>query len=543
MALSLSAEQKSVDDIFYANDQYIIPNYQRPYSWGFEQCNQLYVDLLDAYHHKQDYFIGNIIIARSQEERKRPQVVDGQQRLMTIWLLLKVLSVLCPNLDIDNQYLTIPSKRKDGEQLLKIKSDVFETKDEANIVSLYKYSKSEFIIRLGQVIDKKSEIKELLCISRFEYVALIFFQNLCNISEDKLNDFTDFVLENVYLLPIELSGANMAEANDKALTIFETINNRGMSLENADIFKAKLYNKALTVHNEETFKIQWKEFRLAVDELNLSIDDIFRYYSHIIRGRENIISSEKNLRDFFLLDSASPLFKNEYVETMSDLMRIVNILQDLNALSIEDSLLGPWLQIINAYTNIYPKYAIVNYLYVNYDYNKEKLLRVLKSLIRYVYSFGASTTVKFEIYKIINKISQKIEINDYYVTDKEFDYNKFRTLRKGYALLYYYLKGGKLLTDFWYDKLLTNGDVETLKNKLWTDEVINDAISSIANTIVIDIPVKRKKMFDKYAYYNTNAKNPSPSSIFFDSACASSDFDKYTADYSFEMNKFFFSKI
>lgn len=543
MALSLSAEQKSVDDIFFANDQYIIPNYQRPYSWGFEQSNQLYVDILDAYHNKQDYFIGNIIIARSQEERKRPQVVDGQQRLMTIWLLLKVLSVLCPNLDIDNQYLTIPSKRKDGEQLLKIKSDVFETKDEANIVSLYKYSKSEFIIRLGQVMDKKSEIKELSCISRFEYVALLFFQNLCNISEDKLNDFTDFVLENVYLLPIELSGTNMAEANDKALTIFETINNRGMSLENADIFKAKLYNKALTVHNEETFKIQWKEFRLAVDDLNLSIDDIFRYYSHIIRGRENIISSEKNLRDFFLLDSASPLFKNEYAETMSDLMRIVNILQDLNALSIEDSLLGPWLQIINAYTNIYPKYAIVNYLYVNYDYNKEKLLRVLKSLIRYVYSFGASTTVKFEIYKIINRISQRIDINDYYVTDKELNYNKFRTLRKGYALLYYYLKGGKLLTDFWYDKLLTNGDVETLKNKSWTDEVIDDAIYSIANTIVIDIPVKRKKMFDKFAYYNTNAKNPSPSSIFFDSACASSDFDKYYADYSFEMNDFFFSKI
>lgn len=543
MALSLSAEQKSVDDIFFANDQYIIPNYQRPYSWGFEQCNQLYVDLLDAYHHKQDYFIGNIIIARSHEERKRPQVVDGQQRLMTIWLLLKVLSVLCPNLDIDSQYLTIPSKRKDGEQLLKIKSDVFETKDETNIGILYKYSKSEFIIRLGQVIDKKSEIKELSCSSRFEYAALLFFQNLCNSSEDKLNDFTDFVLENVYLLPIELNGLNMAEANDKALTIFETINNRGMSLENADIFKAKLYNKALTAHTEETFKTQWKEFRIAVDDLNLSIDDIFRYYSHIIRGRENIISSEKNLRDFFLLDSASPLFKNEYAETMSDLMRIVNILQDLNALSIEDFLLGPWLQIINAYTNIYPKYAIVNYLYVNNDYNKEKLLRVLKSLIRYVYSFGASTSVKFEIYKIINKISQKTDINDYCVTDKEFDYNKFRTLRKGYALLYYYLKGGKLLTDFWYDKLLANGDVEALKNKSWTDESINDAISSIANTIVIDIPVKRKKMFDKYAYYNANAKITSPSSIFFNSACASSDFDRYYADYSLEMNKFFFSKI
>jgi uncharacterized protein with ParB-like and HNH nuclease domain len=50
-------------------------------------------------------------------------------------------------------------------------------------------------------------------------------------------------LRRVYLLPIELIGKTSNEALDKALVIFETINNRGMNLEDADIFKAKLFKR------------------------------------------------------------------------------------------------------------------------------------------------------------------------------------------------------------------------------------------------------------------------------------------------------------
>ena len=160
MALSLSAEQKSIEDVFYTNDQYIIPNYQRAYSWRYDQCNQMYLDFLSAYQNKADYFIGNIIIARGQDERKKPQVVDGQQRLITLWILLKVLSVLCQNLNIKEQYLTIPSKRKDGEPILKIQSEVFETMDNEHIKEIFYYTQSDFTIRMEEVSDKRNEIKE-----------------------------------------------------------------------------------------------------------------------------------------------------------------------------------------------------------------------------------------------------------------------------------------------------------------------------------------------------------------------------------------------
>ena len=210
----MSSEQKSIEDVFFTNDQYIIPNYQRAYSWRYDQCNQMYLDFLSAYQNKADYFIGNIIIARGQDERKKPQVVDGQQRLITLWILLKVLSVLCQNLNIKEQYLTIPSKRKDGEPILKIQSEVFETMDNEHIKEIFKYTQSDFTIRLEEVSDKRNEIKENICSSRFEYTALLFFQYLHNIQEDRLSDFTDYILELFFMLPIELNGADMAAAND-----------------------------------------------------------------------------------------------------------------------------------------------------------------------------------------------------------------------------------------------------------------------------------------------------------------------------------------
>lgn len=541
MALSLSAEQKSINDIFYSNIQYVIPDYQRSYSWEFDQCNQLYVDFISAYHEQRDYFLGNIIIAKSLDTRKRPQVIDGQQRLITLWLLLKVLSVLCTSLRITD-YLVIPSMRKNEEDVLKIHSDVFETSDDANIKGVYEYSKKTFDYRISQVCDSKGEIREQRCFSRFEYVALLYYQNLCKVNIAELERFTTFLVDHIYLLPIELNADTIQDASNRALSIFETINNRGMSLENADIFKAKLYNKAMMNGTEDMFKKQWAEFRQATEDLNLSVDDIFRYYSHIIRGKENIITSEKNLRDFFLLDSASPIFKNDYRETMSDLLRIVEILRQIQVMEAKDDTLGCWLQIVDAYTNSYPRYAIVNYMFVNVTYDKSAFRNFLISIVRYIYSLGATTNVKFEIYKIISRTSMHQTIDSYFQPLPLDDYNQYKMLRKGYALLAYYLNDEPLMEKFWYDKLLTGTDKGNLQKKGWTLEQEDLAINSLCNTIAIKIPVRRKGMDDKFSYYRRNELSH-PADSFFNSEGTYQNFEKYEKTVVQKFNDFFTDEL
>lgn len=537
MALSLSAEQKSINDIFYSNIQYIIPDYQRSYSWEFDQCNQLYLDLVAAWQDHRDYFLGNIIIAKSLDTRKRPQVVDGQQRLITLWLLLKVLSVLCPSLRITD-YLIIPSMRKNEEDVLKIHSDVFETCDNVNIKRLYSYSKPYFEERIEKVCDSKGEIKESKCGSRFEYVALLYFQNLRKVNVLDLERFTTFLVDHIYLLPIELNADTIQDASNRALSIFETINNRGMSLENADIFKAKLYNKAMMNGEEALFKNQWAEFRQSTEDLGLAVDDIFRYYSHIIRGKENVITSEKNLRDFFLLDSASPIFKNDYKETMTDLLKIVEILKLIQYLETHDEKIGRWLQILDAYSNGYPRFAIVNYLFVNKNYEVSGFCDFLISLVRLAYSLGATTNVKFEIYKILVRTSKGQIIDSYLLPNEIEDFNQYKMLRKGYALLAYYLDGGSLMEKYWYDKLLSNNDRSELTQAGWTSEQEDNAINSLCNTIAINIPSRRKNMYDKYKYFY-NEKLLHPAALFFNSQRSYSDFEVYENDIKKLYNRFF----
>ena len=88
MRVQLTAEQKNILNLLSAKSIYTIPPYQRPYSWGEDECEALFVDLENAYDHykhlesndKKDYcyFLGNIILSTSN--RDEYEVIDGQQR-------------------------------------------------------------------------------------------------------------------------------------------------------------------------------------------------------------------------------------------------------------------------------------------------------------------------------------------------------------------------------------------------------------------------------------------------------------------------------
>jgi len=77
----------NLESVFKQN--LVIPEFQRPYSWNKEQVEQLIEDLLEAYDKGKLYLIGNMILYEDKEELK---IIDGQQRVTTLALLLKVLN-------------------------------------------------------------------------------------------------------------------------------------------------------------------------------------------------------------------------------------------------------------------------------------------------------------------------------------------------------------------------------------------------------------------------------------------------------------------
>lgn len=508
MPLSLSAEQKQLLKIFKIEEQYVIPSYQRPYSWEYDQCYQLYNDLQEAFIEGQDYFIGNIIIAKGDNNKDILEVVDGQQRLITLLLLLKILSLFQPDLIVLNQL--IEKEDWTGQNKVpRIRSDIFETNDGIALSDVLKYSMELMEKRYLDVIDKNELIIDRLCKSKFECNILFFFSwiKFFKETDGNLHDFTQFILRQVYLLPIELSGATQDEANEKALTIFETINNRGMNLEDADIFKAKLYNKAKKVNEEKSFIELWTDFKNYCDSLYLSIDDVFRYYSHIIRGKEGITSSEKNLREFFTNEKFSPFELKKYKNVLDDLFKIIGVLELFNQEKVNSSSTAKWMQIIDAYTNQYPKYAIVNYLFVNDLKIDERFDQFLKSIIRYTYFQGSTATVKFEIYNIIKQTSFNLEIADYHRNDIKVDYFDYLgRLKKGFALLAFYLERNEALHSYNVDKIINLKDERQLVSD-WEKVDISFIVEQIGNYVIIDLPKRSIGFSKKDEYYSSSEIN------------------------------------
>lgn len=97
MAKQLNAEQKTISQIL--NDpnrpKFLIPDYQRPYSWEREQCETLWGDILSfafpldhAFDANNDrYFLGTILTYQNSSYEN--EVIDGQQRLITFLLMLR----------------------------------------------------------------------------------------------------------------------------------------------------------------------------------------------------------------------------------------------------------------------------------------------------------------------------------------------------------------------------------------------------------------------------------------------------------------------
>lgn len=439
--IGLTAQQKSLNSLFQTEDVYVIPMYQRPYSWEFEQCDQLYKDITDAFNQKKEYFLGNIILARGYDDDTHPSVVDGQQRLITLFLIMKVLTVLCPELKRYKRLLYVMDSREEN-RFPKVRSDIYESEDNDELKRIFCIETAE----IEQRYDTLSKLKTLTpdnCKSRIEcnfYLFYGWFSEFKKRSGDsgQFEGFVEHFFRRIYMLPIELGGDSLTDATERALVIFETLNNRGINLEDADIFKSKLYANARRESKEQDFLSRWKSLKADTDNMHVSISDIFRYYYHVMRGINRITSKELNIRDYFVNNPESPLRCRSYADVMDDLARITDILQWVEEKRCEGIECSIWLHILQSYTNKYPLFAIVAYLFHNdTDCDEVCFTEFLRRVTRYVYSMGATTSVKFEIYNIISSVSHGKEISQYYLSEpfRADSVSSTLLLRKGFLLI------------------------------------------------------------------------------------------------------------
>ena len=201
-----------------------IPSYQRPYKWNRKHIRNLFYDLRDAMG-KKEYQIGSVILHEIlHEKEKYLDIVDGQQRLISISLFLHLLD------DLENY--------KGAKQLLS--STVFG---------------------------------ELSCYHASENYNE--WENLTQlVGENQAKDICNFLLENCSVSVITMPQKRLSEA----FQLFDSQNNRGKSLEPHDLLKA--YHLRKYDSEDEKIVEKWEQF---VEDKELSLKELFD--KHLFRMR------------------------------------------------------------------------------------------------------------------------------------------------------------------------------------------------------------------------------------------------------------------
>ena len=209
--------------------KYGIDYYQREYKWQTKQIFELVSDLTDKFiddyqdiHQRADvanyghYFLGSIVISQHANERL---IVDGQQRMTSLTLLLLYLN----------------SQQKGRDDIEPVEELIFSKKFGTKSFNLSVPERNDCMDSLFDgltydVIDQSESVQNL--IGRFNDISEAFPQEIA--STKALPYFVDWLLEKVHLVEIT------AYADADAYTIFETMNDRGLSLSNTDMLKGYL---------------------------------------------------------------------------------------------------------------------------------------------------------------------------------------------------------------------------------------------------------------------------------------------------------------
>ncbi|WP_440331452.1 DUF262 domain-containing protein [Leyella stercorea] len=360
---------------------FVIPEYQRPYSWSDDEIITLFEDLwefsIERTHSDgaKNYFLGCVV---SYEENGERQIIDGQQRITSLFLLLRAVFSMLEKEDnktdeVNNFIQKIkPALWKENEMTGKedrskilLRSEVVT--DSGNLIL-------RNILESGEA-DKNAKDNYSKNYNKFKELYIQKSQS----SPNQIYHFVLALLNYSILLPIT------ADDQETALTIFNTLNNRGLPLSDADIFKSYIYKK-LDDTGKKAFINKWKKLETDAEKANESIQSLFYYNMFYMRAREkDDKSTTPGVRKYYL-DKNKNRLTPEIIDDLTVNLQLWKVINGREAADGEE-----WsqnmdirkiLDCLSSYTNEFWKYPVSIFFMEHKDKaNFEKIfLKFLRKL-------------------------------------------------------------------------------------------------------------------------------------------------------------------
>ncbi len=377
VATTIEVNKSSVKELLMTGikEKFLIPEYQRPYAWTDDQVLTLFSDLVEYTNNQNEssYFLGCIV--SFSNENKEQEIIDGQQRITTLFLLLRAihrkLQKMSDSKEKDNFIRQIEPAIWKIDELTSV-ADYSSVLIESKVLEVEYNQILENILKTGEAEEKSKDRY-----SQNYNLLIKLLDEYANNEPLNFYRFTNNVLNKTIVLPIK------ADTQETALTIFSTLNDRGLPLSDADIFKAQIYNK-LNEEKKTEFVEKWKRLTLRSENAGESIQKLFYYYMFYLRAMENDkITTTPGLRKYFAQDSFSRLFEDSLLQNLNDILEfweVVNCRESKEATWTTNFSILSILDILNSYPNEFWKYPVIIYYLKNK--NREKFEELFLTFLR-----------------------------------------------------------------------------------------------------------------------------------------------------------------
>lgn len=334
-----------------------IPVFQRNYEWDEQQCSQLFKDLTIAAEDDQDHFIGAIVYV-AETGRKLShiyRIIDGQQRLMSLMLLLKSLADVNDQVraEIQEQYLTNKYLEENNHLKLKPVAHDMEAFEAVMNDRLDQYNEPSKVVKNYQYFKKRIQQSEFSSTELYE----------------ALNHFN--------MVYIELT--NDAQ-DENPQVIFESLNSTGVSLSASDLVRNFLLMKLDSDKQSRLYQEYWVKMERIFTTNTFA--DFIRFYltmkMHKMINRAKIYPLYKEFYHGQGLDSE---------EALADLYRFAIFYDQLIHAETGIQELNPILRHINAMDSrvVYPYFFMMLEMTSTGEASQDDVIEVAQIMESYLF--------------------------------------------------------------------------------------------------------------------------------------------------------------
>lgn len=258
MTQRIESDKLFVKDVF--SKWFRIPEYQRPYVWDKDQVIELLDDVMQARNSNSEsqYFLGSMVLRKHLKEDgstkyEEYDLLDGQQRLTTLFLITAVVRDLTPNTNTSRLKTcneTIYQMANPDDNIPERLRIVFDIRDRV------KSFIDDFVKELGGT-NKENELKIIASNSEEDISVRSMSRAILNIRDyfacGGIDEFFPYLRSNVLMIYVS------ADELEDAFRLFTVMNSRGVKLRNSDILKADNLGKINDGAKRLEFAKKWEE--------------------------------------------------------------------------------------------------------------------------------------------------------------------------------------------------------------------------------------------------------------------------------------------